>query len=219
MTYDPESFAKVASTQEFSVATRVGLSAAVIDSWQGDLLREPRVCVPVDVQALVVPATGPAGTEGVPLLGPLSPGSGADGLAAGDPDAAHAAVTGPDPFAAPTPRTPGVHLHWAMPDSLLRGELADPTPQRAPRPTPARPRRAVASAWPRCRTGGWSCACWRRRPAPAWARRAAGCSTLAPAAPGPSPTGPATPPAPAPPRCPALRPCRPKASPARRAAP
>jgi len=128
MTYDPESFAKVASTQEFSVATRVGLSAAVIDSWQGDLLREPRVCVPVDVQALVVPATGPAGTEGVPLVGPLSPGSGADGLAASDPDAAHAAVTGPDPFAAPTPRTPGVHLHWAMPDSLLRGELADPTP-------------------------------------------------------------------------------------------
>ena len=29
----------------------------------------------------------------------------------------------PDPFAAGTPRPAGVHLHWAMPDALLRGTL------------------------------------------------------------------------------------------------
>ena len=31
----------------------------------------------------------------------------------------------PDPFAAGTPRPAGVHLHWAMPDALLRGTMAD----------------------------------------------------------------------------------------------
>lgn len=128
MAYDPRSFADVARTQEFSIATRVGLTASVIDSWHGDLLREPRVCVPIDVQALVVPPSGGAGTEGVALVGPLSPGSGADGLAGGDPETARATVTGPEPFSDPSPRKPGVHLHWALPDALLRGELADPTP-------------------------------------------------------------------------------------------
>jgi len=33
----------------------------------------------------------------------------------------------PPPFDAGTPREPGVHLHWAMPDALLRGHLSEGT--------------------------------------------------------------------------------------------
>jgi hypothetical protein len=143
--YDPEALRKLALTQEFSVQSRVDVAPEVIATWDGDLLREPRVCVPIDVQALVVPPGAAAGTEGVVLVGPLSPGSGAGelggGLAVGD---AHATVTGPDPFASPTPRPPGVHLHWAMPDALLRGALADPS--TAPRPPASGPSAAGGGA-------------------------------------------------------------------------
>ena len=136
--YDPEALRKLALTQEFSVQSRVDVAPEVIATWDGDLLREPRVCVPIDVQALVVPPGAAAGTEGVVLVGPLSPGSGAGELGGGlAVDDAHATVTGPDPFASPTPRPPGVHLHWAMPDALLRGALADPS--TAPRPPASGP--------------------------------------------------------------------------------
>lgn len=132
--YHPDGFEKVSLSQEYSALARVGLKADLIATWDGALLREPRVCVPVDVQALVVPRTGSAGTEGVPLVGPLSPGSGTGG---GGVDA-HEAVTGPEPFAPPEARKPGVHLHWAMPDALLRGALADPTgAPRAPASGPS----------------------------------------------------------------------------------
>ena len=136
--YDPDAFRDLALTQEFSVQARVDLGPEVIASWDGDLLREPRVCVPIDVQALVVPTGAPAGTDGVPLVGPLSPGSGAGdpggGLEEGE---AHAAVTGPEPFTPPKPRPAGVHLHWALPDALLRGELVDPS--SAPEPPASGP--------------------------------------------------------------------------------
>jgi hypothetical protein len=137
--YNPDEFARLQLTQDYSVATRVGLPAEVLATWDGALLREPRVCVPIDVQALVVPRSGPAGTEGVRLVGPLSPGAGTDGPVA--PADAQDAVTGPEPFAAALPREPGVHLHWAMPDSLLRGAMADPLAPTAPtvRPTAAGP--------------------------------------------------------------------------------
>jgi hypothetical protein len=127
--YDPQRFAEVSSGQEFSVATRVGVAADLLATWDGDLLREPRVCVPIDVQALVVPRTAPAGTEAVALTGPLSPGSGAGEFGGGtDPGPAHDVLTGPAPFTDASPRAAGVHLHWALPDALLRGVLADPTP-------------------------------------------------------------------------------------------
>jgi hypothetical protein len=128
MTYDPDAFRELALTQAFSIQTRVDLEPEVIATWDADLLREPRVCVPIDVQALVVPQQAPAGTEGVALVGPLSPGSGAGELGSGaESGAAHAAVTGPEPFADPDPRPAGVHLHWALPDALLRGDLVDPS--------------------------------------------------------------------------------------------
>src|SRR5690606_15188783 len=60
--------------------------------------RRTRLLVPVDVQAYVVPRSG--GERTVPLTG----GS-----------------TDPVPFAAGSVLPAGVHLHWAMPDALLRG--------------------------------------------------------------------------------------------------
>lgn len=119
--YDPERFAAIQREQAYSLVGRVGLDVEVMERWDGDLLREPRVCVPIDVQALVVPAGDAAGSEGVPLVGPLSPGQDAAGRAARE------RLAGPAPFAEAQPRAAGVHLHWAMPDALLRGRLADPT--------------------------------------------------------------------------------------------
>ncbi|WP_460447789.1 hypothetical protein, partial [Angustibacter aerolatus] len=77
--YDPKQVSAFQGAAAYSVAARTGLVAAVLDTWDGALLREPRICVPVDVQALVVPRPAPGvddgETAGVPLIGPLSPGA------------------------------------------------------------------------------------------------------------------------------------------------
>ncbi|MCK8462471.1 hypothetical protein MUY35_01240 [Aliiroseovarius sp. S1339] len=71
-------------------------------------LPEPRpaLLVPVDVQALYVPKSH---RERYVRL-PLDMDDGQDDVA---------------PFSTPVARTHGVHLHWAMPDGLLRGEMVD----------------------------------------------------------------------------------------------
>ncbi len=95
----------------WSALARTGLELEAVGRFDASLLRETRVLVPVDLQALFVP---PGSTEPMVRL-PL-------------------AVTGPedgDPLPATPylqdgpPRPSGAHLHWAMPDALLRGSLAD----------------------------------------------------------------------------------------------
>jgi len=115
--YDPELVEREQTSPRWSAAARTGLdgdAAPVVATWDADLLREPRVLVPVDVQALAAPPGGDV--AGVPLPGPLTPGVPSE----------VEAVDGPEPFADPSPRPAGVHLHWAMPDALLRGRLRDP---------------------------------------------------------------------------------------------
>lgn len=120
--YDPKRFATQQTSEAFSAVSRTAMEAVALERWDGTLLREPRICVPIDVQALVVPADDAAGSEGVRLVGPLSPGEDAvDDRSAGD------RLAGLPPFVEPSPRPAGIHLHWAMPDALLRGTLADPT--------------------------------------------------------------------------------------------
>ena len=117
MKYDPDLVQRAQTSPRWSAAARTGLDAdavPVVATWDADLLREPRVLVPVDVQALLVPAGGDVGV--LPLPGPLTPGVGSEAKA----------VDGPAPFSDPSPRPAGVHLHWAMPDALLRGRLRDP---------------------------------------------------------------------------------------------
>ena len=112
--YNPAQVRAAQVTPRFSVLARTGLDVAALGTWDANLLHEPRVLVPVDVQAYVVPATG--AEPALALPGPLSPGH------ASDP----AVVDGPPPFTAGTPRPAGVHLSWAMPDALQRGRLQDP---------------------------------------------------------------------------------------------
>ena len=112
--YDPAQVRAAQVTPRFSVLARTGVDVATLGTWDADLLHEPRVLVPVDVQAYVVPATG--AEPALALPGPLSPGHGTD----------PAVVDGPPPFTGGTPRPAGVHLSWAMPDALQRGRLQDP---------------------------------------------------------------------------------------------
>lgn len=68
--------------------------------------------VPVDVQALYVPKSGHAGENFVRLPMQLGQDHGS-------------AVNSTDPFSTGARRSSGVHLHWALPDGLLRGEMND----------------------------------------------------------------------------------------------
>jgi hypothetical protein len=77
--------------------------------------QDTTVLVPIDVQALAVGPTGPAGQQAVPTetVVPIVADNAPESTKLPRP---------PDPFAAPGPRQPGVHLHWAMPDALTRGD-------------------------------------------------------------------------------------------------
>jgi hypothetical protein len=113
--YDARLVAETQTSGQWSRLTRTTVDEGVLTTWDPDLLRDPRVLVPIDVQALVsVPGDGSPAC--VPMPGPLSPGEGDD----------PAVLDRPAPFAAGQPRPPGVHLHWAMPDALLSGTLRDP---------------------------------------------------------------------------------------------
>ncbi len=111
--YRPDSIFRAQTTERFSALARTDVDLAAITTWDANLLRESRVLVPVDVQALVVPE---GGDDAVLLPGLLSPGHELDSTV----------IDGPDPLAAPGRREAGVHLQWALPDGLLRGKLQDP---------------------------------------------------------------------------------------------
>jgi hypothetical protein len=97
--FDADTLAAALTTKRWNVLAKTGLDPATIGTWDSNLHRRKRVCVPVDVQAFVVPAAG-----GEPTLRMF--GDSRD----------------PAPFSAGSVRASGVHLHWALPDSLLTGE-------------------------------------------------------------------------------------------------
>ena len=80
MAYDPARVAKMQTTPGWSALTRVGIDFGSAITWDRDLLREPRVLVPIDVQACVVAASR-KGEPMVRLPSPLSPNAPA-GIAA-----------------------------------------------------------------------------------------------------------------------------------------
>ncbi len=86
------------ATPRFEVLGKIGVDRTVVGTWDRGLSRRRRILVPVDVQALVSTAADPVAV--VPLTG---------------------RQLDPAPFAEHTPMSPGVHLHWAMPDALLAG--------------------------------------------------------------------------------------------------
>ena len=107
---DPGTLAKAVATPRWSALVRLGLDVPAVVHWDPGLLRESRVLVPVDVQALYVPPGSAEPCAVVPF-------------ALTEPDGSPAAPA-PAPFADAGPRPPGVHLHWSMPDALLDGTLA-----------------------------------------------------------------------------------------------
>lgn len=118
---DPKVMDAVLSKSAWSMATE--LSSRLFDDVDIFLPAlippDPALIVPVDVQALYVPAGHDERYVRLPLE-------------LGGPAGEDAPVA---PFSDPMERVPGVHLHWALPDGLLRGELQDaadaPLPMRA----------------------------------------------------------------------------------------
>jgi hypothetical protein len=109
--FDPGTIAKATSTPRWSALVRTGVDAATVGTWDPGLVRETRVLVPIDVQALYVPAGSTEPMVRIPLS-LTSPD--------GEQPAPQPAVLAPG-----TSRPAGVHLHWAPPDALLRGSLGD----------------------------------------------------------------------------------------------
>ncbi len=108
---DSDFLARAVTSDRWSVATRTGLSAEAFATWDPKILRKPRLIVPVDVQALYVPVG--SDEEFVQLPGAITTPD--------DEDAAPA----PAPLEPGKARPAGVHLHWAMPDSIMRGTMRE----------------------------------------------------------------------------------------------
>jgi len=121
--FNPEQIRALTQSKRFLAADRAQLDVSEIATWDKYLLREHRLLVPIDVQALYVP---PDSTEKMVRLPMLVSGAGGVGVQNVEDGM-------PDPFDGGSPRPAGVHLHWAMPDALLRGTLAqrdDGSPNR-----------------------------------------------------------------------------------------
>jgi hypothetical protein len=134
----PQQVAAAMVTPQYAALARTQLTVGQAATWGPQLPRDTRLLVPIDVQALVV--TPAAGQQAVPTetVVPLSsPGD--------PPDKVLPAP--PAPFGAATARPPGVHLHWAMPDGLTKGDAgaarSDPIPAGNPTGLPALPDRWV----------------------------------------------------------------------------
>ena len=95
----PKTLRDAVYTQRWAWLVRAGTDLGTITTWDPKLNRNRRVLVPIDVQAYVVREDSAESI--VPVTG--GPGD-------------------PEPFAEGITPQPGIHLHWAMPDALLRGK-------------------------------------------------------------------------------------------------
>ncbi|MER5755862.1 hypothetical protein [Streptomyces sp. NPDC002088] len=122
-----ERIAEAMVTPRFAALARAGLRLDAVTSWDPALPRDDRLLVPIDVRALAVPAG--SGVSAVPtaVVVPVSQ--------PGDPDEAVLPVP-PEPFGDPVERAPGVHLHWAMPDGLTKGDAGTARETSAPAGNP-----------------------------------------------------------------------------------
>jgi hypothetical protein len=112
---DPGIVREVTRSKRFLAADRAKLDIGEIATWDRYLLREHRLLVPIDVQALYVQPGSAEPMVRLPMLVAHVNGKPVQNVEDGLPD----------PFDPGTPRPPGVHLHWAMPDALLRGTLRE----------------------------------------------------------------------------------------------
>jgi hypothetical protein len=114
---EPAQTRELLYSKRYLAADRAKVPVSEIETWDRYLLREHRLLVPVDVQALYVPEGHAEPMLRLPML-----------LAGANGVVASTAEEGMPPlFADGQPRPGGVHLHWAMPDALLRGRLTETT--------------------------------------------------------------------------------------------
>ena len=109
--FDPDIIRKALISPRWAGQVRLDASPAAIARWDKTLVRDTRVLVPIDVQALYVPAGDTTPYVRLPF-------------ALTTPDG-QPPETMPDPFDKGKPRTPGVYLHWMPPDHLLKGALTN----------------------------------------------------------------------------------------------
>ena len=110
---DPELLKKVVASPRYAALVRTDLSISAIGTWDSHLPRDTRLVVPMDVQALVV---GPGDTVAIVPTETVVP------ITVPGTERAEVMPIPPEPFGAPTGRAAGIHLHWAMPDGLTRGD-------------------------------------------------------------------------------------------------
>ena len=119
---------RVLADARLSAVAAHGISPAVAATWAPDLVREARVLVPIQLDALVVPP-GDTSTWADCRMKEPPPGS-------TETQPADARALLPEPFTVQAPRQPGVYLHWALPDALTHGvQKADAKHPDAPRTT------------------------------------------------------------------------------------
>lgn len=115
---------KAVYDERWAWLVRADTDLAAVNTWDPDLRRNKRILVPIDVQAYVAKESNPE-----PLV----------------------SVTGgpgdPAPFAEGQVPANGVHLHWALPDALLRGRIS--CRRRAGNDRAAQPLGCGAGAFPR----------------------------------------------------------------------
>lgn len=107
----PEAITALTTSPRWSALVRAGLDVDSIQTWDSNLIRQSRVLVPIDVQALYVPEGDTEPYVRLPFVLTAPDGQPPEPM--------------PDPFDSGAPRPPGVHLHWALPDALLQGSLED----------------------------------------------------------------------------------------------
>lgn len=95
----PKELRAAVYTPRYAALAKAGVDLRTWMTWDDDLPRNKRILVPIDVQAFVVPAHGGEATVAV-----------------------GAVREDPAPFDLGAFRPAGIHLHWALPDALLRGE-------------------------------------------------------------------------------------------------
>ena len=109
----PEQVRQALASPRFAALARLKVPVSMLESYDSSLLRDARLLVPVDLRALLVRSAGSVRAVPTATTVPQSaPG-------AETPDVL---PTPPAPFAAAFDRPAGVHLHWAMPDGLTRGD-------------------------------------------------------------------------------------------------
>jgi hypothetical protein len=108
---DPNKVTRAMISPEWAALVRLDTNLAGISTWDPRVIREPRLLIPIDLQALYVAPGSEERFVNMPFA-----------LTTEDNEPAEPM---PEPFATGEPRPSGVHLHWAMPDALLNGEMSD----------------------------------------------------------------------------------------------